>query len=893
MPLNKASSKIYYKKRSERGFTLFFAVVLCVTFAGLLFMVFYFLKLNTAETLKNLNRQQAYYIAESGNNRAMAQLNVKSLPDIDLADLEVDENDPIAEDDPFDDEGEFFDEDMEDDFFGDDEDFDEEEKVFLAKIPRYINFYLKNPFFVNIDSGQIISEAQYYSMINQQQARIQTNKQAAEREGETYQVNEILIEELFFPLPEVNVQKIGNIKFEKGTHLKPGIKILLAEKSPIKLKQKDIIDEYTGEITNQIESRPRAILRAISPNYIEPGEQAEVKFDGDNLEGVLPEFNSADLVIFRTDEAYASIAATEQAKPGKIRVKLGPNQADFFIVPAQIQDYDSPIINDVILEKPLAGSNQFTYIGNKDKIEGVKIKGEFLSNDNLPPVIVPDGHGISIDIVSFTPNEIIVNISTAKPSAGLHYFSIFTQGGQSTSWSFNVESPLAESNEDPFTATYSTVLTLLEVNSLSNLPIRSLVESSARGRPASSGDDNASGNSKRPASATQADSNAPRRKNFDLLRSDLELVWKAETVSTVNKKSYKETRIIRRSVPRAEAALITNTELSFGQSSLVIEGQLEAQTKLRDYTSTGDKEIPVEGESPEDLDTRARSEDDDAPRSPIGSAVIEELGLGKKDKSPASKGFTTGGIVSIVSQNRSNSYSDFGFVESMGPDYIVVREPGFQESHFTGDELIQFIPAVITPEELSERDAQRSLDPPGAVAYVPGRLPFEYVFRTQLRKLIAWSENYTSDTSVPNDINQLYEGYFGLNIIEGVPSYTGANALYGQGALIIDTTSGGRNPFGGVVTIGGSSKIPSMFEGVIYIIGGVQIVGPVEIAGAIIVNAPGENVQLRLGGSGNITYDENAIRKSILHLPFTEEQRTRRLETAKSQEEILDGTKKK
>jgi len=93
------------------------------------------------------------------------------------------------------------------------------------------------------------------------------------------------------------------------------------------------------------------------------------------------------------------------------------------------------------------------------------------------------------------------------------------------------------------------------------------------------------------------------------------------------------------------------------------------------------------------------------------------------------------------------------------------------------------------------------------------------------------------------------------------------------------------------VTIGGSSKLPSIFDGVIYILGNLQISGPVEISGGIVVHSPQDNSTLRIAGSGNVTYNEKSVQKAIIHMPFTEELRTRIMVRSAGQQEIL-GEKK-
>lgn len=887
------------KKRDERGFTLSFAVVLCVIFAGLLYTIFYFLKINIRESDAAVYREKAIYLAESGNNRAMARLNVKTLPDIEGLDLDGDEgfDDDDFDDDEFDDDDEFFEDDFFDEFDDEFEDddldelFDEDDKVFLTKIPRYVNFYLIKPFYVNIDTGAVVTEATYFALVAAQQARIQANRQRSEENGEDeYQPQEILIEELYFPLPEVNVSKIGTIPIKKGVHLKPGFKMTLAEKVPLNIKQKSIVDEYYNLVPEFEFKPPKAFLNAISPNYARPGEYLDVYFEGDNLDDGSPvEFSSADIAVLDYSSGTASIGLSEKAKPGRVEVKLGANKTNFFIVP-QETDAQTAIISEILLPKIVDGERQFIKIGNKDTISGIKIVGENLNYKGQPPVIVPDSGKITINILSHKPSEIVISVETNKASVGVHYFSIFTEGGQSSSWAFNVEKSI-ETVEDhnPDIGTYSTVATLLEVVSLANLPIRSFIEASSGGRPGEGnedGDDDTAGG--RPGSAIG--SGKAKRRTFDLLKSDLELVWQLETIATVNKKSFKETRIVRRAVPRAEAGLVTNSELSFSQSSIIFEGFLEALTLLKDPSSAGDTQIFVEGEDPDADAFESRNERPEL--IPTGSAVVEDFFLQKRGQSPSGKGFRKGGIITVIGSNSKGTYSDYGFVAKTGPDSITIKEPGLLESHFSGDEVIQFTPAIITPQRIRERDAERNIDPPGAVAFIPGRRSFEYVFRTKLEKLASWGGGFTTNTKVPDDFDEVYEGYFGMTIISGVPSYVGSNSLYGQGLLIIDTTKGGQNPGGSTVTLGGSSKLPSMFEGVIYIIGDLSISGPVEISGAIIVNSPRDNSTIRVSGTGNISYNLESIKKAIVHLPFTDDLRSRIIEPSSGQSELIKDKKK-
>jgi hypothetical protein len=863
--------------RNQRGFTLIFAVILCVVFAGLLYSIYYFLSINVKESSKSIYEQQARYLAESGNNRAMGMLNVMKLPDVDAE--SVDKDDDWADDDFDDDDWDDWDDDFfDDDEWDDDDDDGMDDSSFLINIPRYINFYHKFPYYVNIDTGSVVTEPAYFSMIQAQQQRIGQNRAQAAESGTEFQQQEILIEELYFPLPEVNVMYIGSIPIEKGVHLKPGFKIQLAQKIPIDLKRPSIVDEYFNYIPEYKLEIPKPILRNITPNLAGQGEYLNVYLEGENLDNVVPAFNSQDIEVVSAGSGSASIAISETAKPGKYQVQVGKFKTDFFIVPMR-DGSPTPIIREIRLPEFVDGNNQFIKIADKAELKNLKIIGENLVDANEgKPLIIPDGVGFKIDIISYKSDEVVFNIKTEKPSVGSHYISLYTAGGQSTAWIFNIEEGEVEEPETPDQGSFTTLLTLLEVNSLSNLPFTASVDASSEGRP----DQDLGGT--RPESDQGRDANSKGGKKYDLLKSDLELVWKVETIATVNKQSFKETRIIRRSVPQVEAALTTNNSVVFGQSSIKFEGVLEATTRLEESSTSGDTVIYVEGDDPFADDLRLK---DDQPRlSPTGQAVVEDFNLGMRSESPQGKGFLKDSLIAIVSLNRGDGYSDIGFVESLGKRTITVKAPGFNTSHFRGDDVIQFKPSIITPEPISEREAARSLEPPGSFANLSGKTNFEYVFRTSLEKLEHWTV-VSRNTSVPSDMKSVIDGYFGLNIIRGTPSYTGSNSLYGQGTLIIDTTDGGYNPMGSTVSIGGSTKLPSIFDGVIYIIGNLQITGPLEVSGGIIVNSPNDGKTIRVAGSGNVTYNLKSIQKAIIHLPFVEELRTRLMERSSGQDELI------
>ena len=98
------------------------------------------------------------------------------------------------------------------------------------------------------------------------------------------------------------------------------------------------------------------------------------------------------------------------------------------------------------------------------------------------------------------------------------------------------------------------------------------------------------------------------QRGFDLLRSDLETVWKLETVSTINHVSYKETRILRRTVPKVFAALTSNNKVSFNSGDITVEGLLQARTTLEEGSGIGDTTVTVQGFNERELDRRKEEE---------------------------------------------------------------------------------------------------------------------------------------------------------------------------------------------------------------------------------------------------------------------------------------------
>lgn len=864
--------------------------MLSVIFASLLLGVFMFIDSNSKRSLSTLIRLQAISLAEAGNARAISRMNIRTLPTVEDEDDDEDDDDFDDDDDDdfFDDEDEFFeeelfDEDDEDDL--DEDDFDDDEEIELESIPRYINFYQKHPFYVNVDTGQIVTEGGYYNLVARQREAI------ARAKAQGRQLDpQILVERLYLPLPEVNVERIGTIPIPKGSQLKEGFTLVLAEQVPVLLKQQSILEEYFNVFPGESSSL-KTKISSISPNYGEPDDIIDISVIGENLDSRKPSFSSGNLKI--TSESFDSLVVeiNEDTKIGRYKLKWGGDSTDFYVIPPY-RGGELPNITSVTVP-----GGSFETIRAGETIKGIQIIGENLGSPDNPPVIVPTGKNLKIDVNSVSPTNVSIDISAKRAIPGSYGFTLFNRGGDSNQWLFRILEKKADQadEQDPDIGTYSTVLTLVGVKSLSNLGLGQTEQprdkkADISGRP----DKNKQEPGTKVAGGRPGDEDQVQRRrpnlNFNLLKSDLETIWKAETIATVNKVNYKVTSIINRKIPNVKAALTTNASLSFGKGDLKIFGFEQASTTLNEGSGSEDTEIVVIGPTKEELERLREDFLRDKPPAPTGSAVIEDLGIGLPFDTPKNRGFRKGGLIAILAPTTGTTFSDFGYIKSIGTNTITIEEPGFEFAHFQNDQVVQFLPSVISPHGINRIEAERHLVPSASFIPIPKSERFDIVFGTRVEDIENWTNATTTDTKVPLDTFEGYEGYFGLNIVEGVPNYDGLNALVGEGVLIVDTTARGTRP-PGTVRIGGNSKLPSIFDGVIYINGNLNITGDVDISGAIVVNAPSSQGTIDINGNGSIRYSELSLLKSVIGLPFTPKLHGLKIEKSGKQEAFLKSKK--
>lgn len=853
-------------RRLDQGFTLSYALFVAIAFAALFSVLYYFGKKNLEFSVQSQKSMQAKYLAESANQRVLALLNTRTLPDSDVLDETLDASDD------------------DDDIIGDEEEVDEEDAEeeaadsLLEIQPRYINYFKDDVFFVNIQSGDIINQDRYKELVLKDKTERANQAQVQLNQGEAPTPS---IEELYYPLPEVNVQYLGLIKLDKYTHLKPGLLINLADKVKVNLKQKDILREYFGGADLDSFSKSRPLLRSITPNYAYPGDLIDVQVNGEALDMSSAKFSNGDLRIKRKNElAYDLLLdVTDKAKSGTYNFSASGKKANFYVLPLKSAQYDAPQIFDIY--KSTEGHLvQLVEIYNNDRIIGAKIKGKNLSHDIEAPIITSDLAGVQFEITSFTSNEVIFNIVAKNLQLNTPFtITVFNKGGGSNSWAINVKARAEnEMDLDPYTGVYSTRLTLLQANSLSNLPWAFDPDF-----------ENADKNSNRPEDASQEDPNysgtrnKSRKKTFNLVNSDLETVWLLESIATVRGVTYKESVIVRRTVPQITAALTTNAAVDFSSKDFKIKGIEQASVVLQESLAKGDLILEFEDEF--SLVNKASEEEENKQPELDGSAVVEAFDINKATAfRNLIQNFTKQSMLTVLNPSSFSTVTDFAYVKDLKPNTIILGEPGFKGPHFLRERLVQFIPAVLSDKNIDEREAADHLIPNYALLTLNSvnsfqkitnvlfaDTPFLNYFKRDVKDQSPGGHTFKMTPFSQKQLAQYFDKgeLFGLNVIQGTPNFTESSPLLGQGLLIIDTTEGGKNPAGETVRIVGSTKKQqSRFRGLIYIIGDVAISGKFEMTGAMIVKSPKSTSKLLIDSEGFIEYNLKEIQKTIFDLPF-------------------------
>ena len=809
--------------RNELGLTLPFALILTFVFSALVSVAFLFVSVNLNQMYSNYKSVQAISLAEGINERIKARLNTKIRVDISPKQEELLK---LGEEDLFDDE-----EDDDEDLFAFDEDFDEDIEDFdeyyadeVLKISRYITFR---------DTTEFSEEAEE----NESYASPDTQEQ--QEEGEALEDSSSADD------PASNVKSIGTIDIPAGTTLTKGTKVVVFKDERVNLD----LDDITQESTPIKQKLPAPIIKSLSPNYSEANTRTGFTVYGENLSyDQSVRFNQQDIFIEDIKSGPYVECLIEDAMPGLVRFYWDTTRAEFYIIPT----YDGsprPVIDYI---RRSDGEEFFSAKAGQRKI-ALEISGlNFSPNKNLP-IVIPDAVGIIPQVQNQSENGYSISITLnieRKVEPGVHSLSIATEGGISNSWVFNVLPPDEEEDISGNTAVVSSSLTLLDIKVIEDiLPLIDEGEEETTSQQDADDDDDFF-------------DVAESQKLSDFANVDLETMWLLESSAMIGKTTKTVSEIISRQIPNIHAAVSTNGELRFNGGSFRISGTSIASTKLLEPTYISGNVLVVgkeeEGEEIEEVEPAQ------AGRAPDATELQEEA------PTLLESGFSPGGFVAVHKEGGRIENLDYGVISQVNENVIELQPPGLKDFHYEGDSVTQFIPPVISREKIDETEGEKHLIPKELAITLPGFANSRNVFRTNLDQFAELAELYTNDSTIPEDESSIPVGYMGLSYLETTPVYNSGNPLTGKGILIIDTRSDNLGRPAGEVTLGGDSRSPIEFSGILYVHGNLRIDGNVTINGALIVdNEQTGTVEIASNALGRIAYDERAIKQALLHLPFT------------------------
>ena len=799
--------------RNSCGMTLPFALILTFIFSALVAVSYMFISVNLQQMQSSLLTAQAIATAEGINERIKARLNTKTKiqpsPEQEekLKSAEDKEEDALADEEGAGEEASF-----EDEFDEETESFDEYYADEVLKISRYITF--REP------------------PKSSEQKGTQETKEASGTTEET--------QDDAASRPEANVEKIGDIEIPRGTTLNKGIMIIVFKDEKINLKLKDIIEE--GAFRPKL---PITFIKSLTPNYCELNTRGHFVVVGENLPKAPPSFSNKEIHI-ENIKAGPSIEflIEKDIMAGSTHFFWGSAQAEFYVIPA----YDGsprPIISGI----QASDGKEFLEVRAPKNLT-LKINGLDLSLNKSLPVVISDAIGIS-PRVKGAPNGKEVTISlqiNRNVEEGIHTLTVATEGGLSNSWLFTVlPSDKSEQESQANTVTCSSSLTLLDLKVVENLLplIDEEEQEDTDGEPKGGGE-------------------IPEKKKLGPFANvDLETSWLLETTSMVGKITKTISEIIHREVPNIQAAITTNGNITFEGGGYQIIGGSSAMATLKDPTYLSNTVLTL-ALPPENKEG--------AKPSPEPKALQQGRGA-DPTKSPQNipmANFTLGSLITVYKSSERIGELDYGIISKVSPDTIELLPPGLMNFHYEGDDIFQIIPPVIAKEKVEEDAAEKHLVPKEFTISLPNKANFKNIFKSNLEQFSEVADLYTNDQTIPKDEFDLPVGYMGISYIDGTPVYDSGNALTGKGVLIIDTRADNLGRPSGTVELTGDSKNPIDFTGVVYIHGNLRIGGNVNINGALIVdNDERGNIDVTSNALGKITFNDRAIKQTLVSLPFT------------------------
>lgn len=807
--------------RNTYGITLPFALILTFIFSSLIGVSYLFVSVNLNQMQSSLWAMQGIAIAEGINERVKARLNSKH-----RIQVSPDQEARLSASE------EEFEEDLEEEELVEEE-FDEETEEFdeyyadeVLKISRYITF--REP--------------------------PEPPPQEEAPPGSEAPPNPLL-------QPEANVESIGDIEIPPGTILTKGVMLVVYKDEKLDLNLKDI-EEAKKQFRDKL---PVPQIKSLIPNYSEPGTRSSFVVNGENLSGKFPSFTNKGIVIENVKGGpLVQFIVEEDVMPGSTRFNLDIAQAEFYIVP-KYDGSSKPVIHEI--KGP--DNNQFLEAKAGQSRIFIMIYGNALFLKKSPPVILPDAAGIIPKVKDYPENGKEINILLTinkKVEAGIHSLVVATEGGLSNTWLFNVlppeETQIAASTN---IATYSTSLTLLDINVIQNLlPLIDQEDEATKKDKAVKKDAKKQAKAKEllnegeEVDLEEEEEPLESEKLSPFANIDLETGWLLETTAMVGRVTKTVSEVVTRKVPNVHAALTTNGSVSFEGGSFQIIGASLAMTTLVEPTYVSNTLLTVEGPPEEESELPITKTEEQA-----GTQVAVP-------RSPDELGFTPGSLVAVYKGGGRIEELDYGIVSRVGTNSIELKPPGLMDFHYQGDGVFQFIPPVISREKIQQEDSEKHLIPKEFPIAISNAAKAKEIFNANLDQFSELADYYSNDTTVPKDEFDLPNAFMGLSYIEGTPAFDESNLLSGKGVIIIDTRSDNQGNPSGEVEISGDNKTPVEFNGILYIHGNLKISGVVNLGGAIIVdNDSRGSVQIASNANGRIYYDDPSIKQALLNIPFT------------------------
>ena len=600
---------------------------------------------------------------------------------------------------------------------------------------------------------------------------------------------------------------------------------------------------------------PIPIIRSLSPNYAEANTKADFVVIGENLSyDERARFSDRDLMIQDIQAGpYVEFLISMDVTPGLVRFYWDTAQAEFYVIPPYEGD-PSPIIDEI----QTSDGNQLLDINAGQRSLTLKIYGYELNQNKNSPVLVPDAAGITTKIKeeSVSGNELTATISIDKDiEPGVHSLFVATEGGISNFWIFNVLPPGdSKANVSPNIAIYTSALTLLNFAVVENL------------LPLIDEDEYDEEDLQNAPDLNNPDINPDALEDEDIPEKarlgpfanvDLETTWLLETTVMIGKITRTVSEVVERKVPKINAALTTNGTVTFNGGSFRIVGASTAMTMLVEPTYLSNAILQVEGPD----------EEEESPFSDFGGGDPAEK---EPPQTPIDLGFTPGSFVAVYKAGKDINELDYALISDVGENTIDLIPPGLKEFHYAEDDVFQFVPPLISKEEVQEQEAERHLVPKDFALTILGAARFRDLFGSNLDQYGELADLYTNDSTIPEDEFELPVGFMGLSYLDSTIVFNEENNLLGKGLLIVDTRRDNLGRPDGTVEIEGDSRSPAEFTGVVYVRGNLRIGGNIAIDGALVVdNSSLGQVEIASNALGMITFNERAIRQTILSIPWT------------------------